>query len=354
MTLPVNSGESPVEDQGDERLIAQLEGVDQDYIPLDAVQIDSERINRLPLYIFYPIRKRMVLFKQAGEAVSRSQLDELMRGGCRTLYVPREYLNQTHEYITEKLFDVVADPSLSSDDKSRQFHSLADKVMKNLFEASADPETFVSTAKLVSDSLAHLIISEPDSVFLLSRLRAYDYATYSHSLNVCVLGVGLYRRLNPYTSDETVKDLTRGMLLHDIGKCDVPSELTNKRGPLSLEEWGIMQNHTVKGYERLAIDKQLSEDARTVALLHHEAMDGSGYPFGRTGDAIPYTSRICKVVDVYDALTSRRSYKDALPPYETLRLMINEMKEKMDQNILREFVIFMETMGKRNVRRAQD
>jgi putative nucleotidyltransferase with HDIG domain len=102
-----------------------------------------------------------------------------------------------------------------------------------------------------------------------------------------------------------------GALLHDIGKIIVPTEVLNKAGDLTEEEWGIMKRHPEAGLDLVA-DIDFPGDVRSIIRNHHERWDGSGYPDGLKGDEIPFAARILCVADVYDALTTARSYRDSL------------------------------------------
>jgi putative nucleotidyltransferase with HDIG domain len=125
----------------------------------------------------------------------------------------------------------------------------------------------------------------------------------------------------------TGRDLTwlrMGGYLHDVGKISVPAEVLNKAGKLSEEEWALMQNHTVEG-DTIVSGLNFPWDIRPVVRSHHERWDGYGYPDGLAGEAIPLTARIVCLADVYDALTTTRSYRAAFPREEALRIMDSEV-----------------------------
>ena len=111
-----------------------------------------------------------------------------------------------------------------------------------------------------------------------------------------------------------------GALLHDVGKVDIPAEVLNKPGKLSAEEWTMMRAHPEAGIALLS-GIEFPWDIRPIVLSHHERWDGNGYPHGLAGEAIPFTARILTIADVYDALTSARSYKAALGHADALRIM---------------------------------
>jgi HD-GYP domain-containing protein (c-di-GMP phosphodiesterase class II) len=109
-------------------------------------------------------------------------------------------------------------------------------------------------------------------------------------------------------SPEEVVHLRRGALLHDIGKMGIPDGILLKPGPLTDEQWEVMRRHPVYAYELLSPIPYL-RPALDIPHLHHERWDGSGYPLGLKGEAIPLAARVFAVVDVWDALTSSRPYR---------------------------------------------
>ena len=114
--------------------------------------------------------------------------------------------------------------------------------------------------------------------------------------------------------------------LHDVGKVGIPDSILKKPGKLTPEEWQEMKRHTIYGYELLRL-AGADRVAQNIALCHHEWYDGSGYPYGLAGEQIPVEARIVALADVYDALTSKRCYKDAFP-VERARAMIESERGK--------------------------
>jgi putative nucleotidyltransferase with HDIG domain len=132
-----------------------------------------------------------------------------------------------------------------------------------------------------------------------------------------------------------------GALLHDIGKIIVPTEVLNKAGPLTAEEWAMMKRHPEAGLELVA-DIDFPGDVRSVIRNHHERWDGTGYPDGLAGDQIPFAARILCVADVYDALTTARSYRDSLSHARAAEEM-RASKGQFDPQLLEAFLGWAET-----------
>lgn len=120
-------------------------------------------------------------------------------------------------------------------------------------------------------------------------------------------------------NEAEAEDLMHAAPMHDVGKIGIPDRILQKPGPLDAEEWKIMQTHAAIGAEIIGQHKQgMLVTARNIALTHHEKFDGSGYPRGLAGTAIPLEGRIVAIADVFDALTSVRPYKKAWPVEEAV------------------------------------
>jgi HD-GYP domain-containing protein (c-di-GMP phosphodiesterase class II) len=151
---------------------------------------------------------------------------------------------------------------------------------------------------------------------LMAALDTKDAATEGHSERVARLTVAVAREIG--VPEERMLDIERGALLHDVGKIGVPDSVLRKPNNLNRKEWEAMQKHPLLA--GLMVSKVgFLEGAMPILLYHHERYDGSGYPFGLAQDKIPLEARIFAVVDAYDAMTSERPYRKAVPPEEALQ-----------------------------------
>lgn len=150
---------------------------------------------------------------------------------------------------------------------------------------------------------------------LALSVEAKDPYTEGHCQRLAKYSAALGKRLG--LSEELQIALRRGGILHDIGKIAVPEQILVKPGPLTPEERAIMEKHPVTG-ERICAPLKSLRHVLPIIRHHHEKLEGSGYPDGLQGEEIPITARILTTVDIYDALTTDRPYRTALPPEQAL------------------------------------
>jgi putative nucleotidyltransferase with HDIG domain len=169
-------------------------------------------------------------------------------------------------------------------------------------------------------------------------IESADTYTHGHCERVAGYALEVARALGLDDAQQTTIRL--GAYLHDLGKVKVPHEILNKPGPLTANEFETMQMHPVWGIELLAA-VEFPWDLKPIIRWHHEKYDGSGYPDRLRGDEIPVSAQIICIVDVYDALTTSRSYRAALPAAEAIRRM-HETKQWWRPDV---FAAFMSTVG---------
>lgn len=195
------------------------------------------------------------------------------------------------------------------------------------------------------------VAQETIMISLASIAEARDNETGNHILRTqhYVRALAEQLRTHPRFSeqlhDEMIDLLFKAAPLHDIGKVGIPDRILMKPGRLTDDEMAIMKTHTTIGHD--AIERTMMrvgervpvlEVAKEIALSHQEKWDGSGYPLGLAGDAIPLAGRLMAVADVYDALISRRVYKEPIPIPETIEIMIHGRGSHFDPDILDAFL----------------
>jgi len=150
-----------------------------------------------------------------------------------------------------------------------------------------------------------------DTIYRLSRATVYkDEGTGAHIKRMAHYATAVARSLG--LDDEMAETILYATPMHDVGKIGIPDRILLKRGPLTADEWEIMKQHTVIGSRILeGSDAGFIKLGEVIALTHHERWDGGGYPGGLTGEDIPLVGRITAIVDVFDALTTKRPYKKA-------------------------------------------
>lgn len=191
---------------------------------------------------------------------------------------------------------------------------------------------------LLSQTLSLIESSKGGSISLMDMLlsmREIDDSTYAHCISVSMICNILAGWLNMSQDDRVLA--TACGLFADIGKTRIPEAILTKSGSLSRTEFEAIKRHPIDGYNIL--DKAgLSEEVKNAALMHHEKNDGSGYPYGFTGDKISRLAKLVTVADIYDAMTSPRAYRGAFCPFDVIAQFEAEGFEKYDADIILTFL----------------
>ena len=167
------------------------------------------------------------------------------------------------------------------------------------------------------DQAIELSGSYRGTALLLGNVLEYDHSyTGAHSRDVVELALAVGKRLR--LSPAQLRNLEFGALLHDVGKITVPKAIINKPGPLTEAEWAIMRRHTIEGQRMLDSVGGALTRAGEIVRSSHEYYDGTGYPDGLAGEAIPIEARICSVCDAFSAMTTDRAYRPAMSEPEAL------------------------------------
>jgi HD-GYP domain-containing protein (c-di-GMP phosphodiesterase class II) len=171
-----------------------------------------------------------------------------------------------------------------------------------------------------------------------AALDIRDHSTGEHTARVTELTVALAGRFGIDGGD--LADIRRGATLHDIGKMAVPDAVLGKVGPLTEADWALIRQHPDMA-RRMLSGIAFLEPAIDIPWCHHEKWDGTGYPRGLAGTDIPFAARMFAVVDVYDALTSERPYREPMTPMAALARIESLSGSHFDREVVDEFVELM-------------
>lgn len=242
--------------------------------------------------------------------------------------------------------------SIINDNEEERIRSIFDQNKLNRFrekyESKVDEITYVikeiGRGEHVNiqaiNQISRHIIKEFDTISdvinYLHLVRPLDDYTFSHSLNVSLMSIIIAKWLN--LSDEEIDEIASAGLLHDIGKTKIPENLLSKPGKLTDEEFKEIKMHTVLGYMMLENVKDATGNIKYSVLMHHEKIDGSGYPTGALDYAIPLFPKIIAIADIYDAMTSNRAYRSKMCPFEVIKNFEMQTFGKLDTKVLTVFL----------------
>ncbi len=256
----------------------------------------------------------------AGVTLTPALIESLRRRGFQSVYIQNELLP-----------DLVVDDAVNEETRIK-----ATAIVKQTMDDLAvGRRVNLSRVSKVVDSIIDDLQHNSDLVFSLSALRSVDEYTFAHSVNVCVL-CGIIGTALHYSRDDLHK-LGVGALLHDLGKVQM-ADLVRKPDRLTEAEWERMKTHAQVGFDILRANFEINLLSAHVAFQHHEHMDGSGYPRGLRGHEIHEFGRIAAVADVYDALSSDRSYRPRLDPVQVAEHLIKESGPHLDPEIVRKLL----------------
>ena len=173
---------------------------------------------------------------------------------------------------------------------------------------------------------------------ILHNMRDYDDSTFNHCMNVALICNVFADWMHMSSMEKEIA--TVAGLLHDIGKLRIPEQLIKKAARLTDEEYDVVKTHAMEGYNIL-FESRFVSSIQNAALMHHERMDGSGYPLGLKGNQIDKFAKMVAIADVYDAMTAARVYRGALCPFKVIEMFEKEGLSMFDPEYL---LVFMENI----------
>ncbi|MBD1557173.1 HD-GYP domain-containing protein [Vibrio sp. S9_S30] len=325
------------------------------YKPENSIKIAIEHLN-VGMFVTGIEQSERVNLSNAGRVSTQKAIAQLVNSGVRFAWVDEKLSasNCVFKPITDKTSssekkDVSQSPTPSTarakkmpsremrQSKAKKLiaeaKGLAQKLLTETFEGNSFE---VGALEEWADDLIETVLVDSDAIKCVSALRNKDTYLLEHSVNVACLLVTFGKYLG---MDSTMlRDMAIGGIIHDIGKIKVDDKVLHKPSRLTPEEFEHMKLHQVYAGEIIDDVEGLNQVSRDVCLMHHEKLDGNGYPNGLKGDEIPIHGRMSSIVDIYDALTAHRCYKAGMSSAEAFKILLSLTPFHLDQDLVYKFI----------------
>lgn len=202
----------------------------------------------------------------------------------------------------------------------KEYVFLIGEVLKGI--AAGDCKEVEKLTTYITEQIYQNRLESEYIVQFLHNINEFDNYTYTHCINTAFYSmlIGTWIHL----SQEEIYELISASLMHDVGKTKIPNHLLNKNGKLNSDEYDILKNHSLYSYEIIKDIPTFSQEIKNAVLMHHERMDGSGYPYGLKEDDICLYAKIISIADVFDAMTQNRVYKSKVSPFDSFKMFLSE------------------------------
>ena len=271
--------------------------------------------------LFLSVKGEEILYAAPGYCWTRDETTRLLAQGWNDFLV-----NPAQAPLVKMYLQLARLPQIEKEQApARRINSLQD-LAANFTQCLYSGEVSgaaVHYGEKIAQGIVDCLLENSASVKEISGLMDHDQYTFYHSARVAVFATAMSISMG-VTDEKHLQRIAMGGLFHDVGKKDVPLEVINKPGALDQSEWQQMRAHPSRGHEVLKA-AGLSLETMEIVLHHHERINGSGYPHGLQQSGIMTEVQIAAVADIYDALTSSRSYQKRKSRYEALDFMKHKL-----------------------------
>ena len=307
--------------------------------PIILESLSANTILPFDLYLYLENKKDFALFRNCDLPFKDEHRKRLIDNKIDRLYIDSSDRKKYRMYVEENLDCLLADDAVEKSKKAAIVYSAATTIMQEVLKNPPSSENIRRSGAL-AENIVSFILQADDALRILLALTPCDYYIYTHSVNVCAIGVSLGQRLE-IADRAALCEFAVGALLHDIGKSCIDPDLLSKKGPLSQEEWQIIKKHPRTGYEMLRDEAGIPDASGIVIIQHHEKLDGSGYPYGLKEHQIhPFAKVVCEI-NIFDALTTKRTYRDAVSRESALDIMKTQMSRQIDRDVFKNLLLIL-------------
>lgn len=274
---------------------------------------------------------------------SEEHRQRLLEHHIKFVYIRMADQSRFRRQTEAQLQSIAEDPAVAISEKSRIIYETSVELMNELL---AEPQLLSQSPRLeqVSRAVTTLVMNDPTAFSHLFAASHHDFYTATHMVNVATWMVPLAYEMG-YHQHDMLNRICQAGILHDMGKTTVSEEVLNKPGKLSDDDWAQIKRHPEAGAEYLSSYDHIDPLIITVTRQHHERLDGTGYPYGLKGDEIHAVSRICAVVDSFDAMTAFRPFKQrTLSVQQAIEILQKETPAKYDPEVMKAWMRLIGTV----------
>ena len=272
-----------------------------------------------------------------GAVMDEYLIDSLLKLGINGVYIREGEEDPEEEKISLLAQSVIEKTRVEDRAKVKLTGSVKKRVAEGIQYLYNNTETqdFADATDQITGELMRAISDNEAIAVDISTLKISDEYTFKHSVDVATMAMIVAKQHG--LNNREVYEIGIAGLLHDLGKSKIPNEVLNKPGRLTDEEFAIMKQHSVYGYEILKEKEGYSPAILLGVLQHHEKMNGKGYPMGVSSEKMHLFAKILSIVDIYDALVTERSYKKAFSQRDAVE-MIMSMTQELDFGVMKSFL----------------
>jgi putative nucleotidyltransferase with HDIG domain len=314
---------------GNDRQASALLG----YVAIPASLVRYWGESRCDLYQVVSWSRKPQLFCAANYPLTAAEIGAIASREVDFLYVAGSEYPRMQEELYARLGQIVESEEIPLKERYAVVKDVVATEMKKVFQL-IHLDGALDRIHNMGQKISQLAISSNVVPAEMLAIAMHDSGTFKHLINVSAYAVLLAKHLG--ISDENeLKDIATGGLLHDIGKRFLPKNLLNKSTAFTERERRVVNQHPTKGYVELHRHKSVSRGQKMMVYQHHERVNGQGYPVGITGEEIHPWARICAVVDVHEAMTGKRCYRNADPVPKVLAYLREKADTYFDKEIFR-------------------
>jgi|GEM_PF-3282504 len=304
--------------------------MDSEYLTMPLKYIPFETLANYEFYI--QTDGQYSLYRSHDVELKISDYNRLKKIGVKYIYFSIACKEEYHRLMETALPFIVKDPDMSDERKAEFLYSSSLAVSENLI-ATPDSEENIKRSENLAKSTVKLILNCKSSFAMLMNMCCNDFYTATHSVNVTILLISVARHVG-IRDEEVLGNIGLGGMLQDVGMTYLPPEIIEKRGNLNDEEMEIFKQHVVYTYKHLNKIGVYNAVAVDVATMHHECLDGSGYPRGLKNNQMSLTGKIASVVNMYVSMNTVQLDRKEQSTIQEIIEYFHNHKRKYDQNIV--------------------